>query len=71
MCPGACVIISAGRLDLGYGLGGDAAAPEDGDFAGTNVYGLAPVGAVDVLNPDGGGVAGVDGGAVDAGDSGQ
>ncbi len=50
-----------GAAGLGDGLGGDAAAPEDGDFAGADVHGFAPVGLVDIRDADGGGVAGVDG----------
>ena len=60
-----------GRLGAhGYCLGGYAACPEDGDFAVFELDGFAEVGGVDVADADGGGVADVDGRAVDCGEAG-
>ena len=57
-----------GVAGLGDGLGGDSPAPEDGDFAGVDFRGFAPVRLFDVVDADDGGVAGVGGSAVDTED---
>lgn len=59
------------RLDRhGDGLRGDAARPENGHLAGTDLGGFAEVGLVDVMDADGFGVADVDGRAVNEGHAG-
>jgi len=59
-----------GKFGVGGGcLWGDATGPEDGDLARADFYGVALVGAVDVGDAQGGGIAPVDGGAVAMGEA--